>query len=501
MELPNDIRELHQLVYALIDEISSLKSEIAALKFQVASLEKENAALRVENAALRKENTELKRENILLKTEISELKARLNQNSSNSSKPPSSDYFNRKPAFSKPSVGKKGGQTGHKGDTLKQIENPDKIIECRPDKCECGYTFNSAELFVAERRQVFDLPQPKLEITEYQIFEAKCPICGKIHKGTSPSNVNSPVQYGNGVRTFLTMLSTTYKLPYKKMQQLFQDLFGYPINESTIYSANKRCYEELAQSEKVILENLLKEQVVHADETGIKVNKKNHWIHTLSSILFTYQFAHQKRGKEALLSDSSIINNLNSWLVHDCWSSYFNLENVKHALCGAHLIRELQGVIDNNENNKWAKDLSKFLLEIKEMSFSQRILNRNDIEKRYQNICELGNNTEPFPIKIPGIRGKPKKTKARNLVERLIKHQDAVLAFAFNEEVPFTNNQAERDLRPTKLKLKISNCFRSEEGAKIYARIESFVSTARKNNKNIFEELKGTFDGQNFLTV
>lgn len=466
MELPDDIKELQQLVKALLSEITSLKLEVA-----------------------------------ILQAENAELKARLNQNSSNSSKPPSSDYFNRKPAFSKTSAGKKGGQSGHKGDTLKQIENPDKIVECRPNKCECGHTFNSAELFVAERRQVFDLPQPKLEVTEYQIFSGTCPICGKIHKGISPSNVNSPVQYGNGVRAYLTMLNTTYKLPYKKIQLLFKDLFGYTVNESTVYSANKRCYDELAQSEKVILENLLKEQVVHADETGIKVNKKNHWIHTLSSILFTFQFAHEKRGHEAFISESSILDNLINWLVHDCWSSYFNLEKIKHALCGAHIIRELQGVIDNNENNKWAIDLSRFLLEVKDMSFTKRLLNRSNIEMRYQNICELGNNTEPFPIKIPGKRGKPKKTKARNLVERLILHRDAVLAFAFNQEVPFTNNLAERDLRPTKLKQKISNCFRSEYGAKIYARIESFVSTARKNNKNIFEELKSTFDGQNFLTL
>ena len=480
MELPNDIRELQQLVSTLIEEITSLKSEVAVLRSQVASLEKENAELRIEN---------------------SELKARLNQNSSNSSKPPSSDFYNRKPAFPKISNGKKGGQMGHKGDTLKQIENPDKIIECRPKECDCGHKFNFEDMFKAEHRQVFDLPQPKLEITEYQIFGCKCPICGKIHKGKSPANVNSPVQYGNGVRAYLTMLSTAYKLPYKKIQQLFQDLFGYSVNESTVYSTNKRCFDELSQSEKEILEKLLKEQAVNADETGIKVGKDNYWLHTLSSQLFTYQFAHKKRGREAFSSESSILERLTNWIIHDCWSSYFKLENPKHGLCGAHIIRELQGVIDNNENNKWANDLRKYLLEVNDMYFPKRILNRTKIEKRYQNICELGNTTEPLPIKTPGKRGKPKKTKARNLVERLIKHQDAVLAYAFNEEVPFTNNQAERDLRSVKLKLKISNCFRSEDGAKIYARIESFISTARKNNKNIFEELKNTFNGQNFLTL
>jgi transposase len=487
LELPNDIRELQQLVSNLIERITALENEVKELKD--------------ENTALRIENSNLKKENILLKTENSELKARLNQNSNNSSKPPSSDFFNRKPAFPKVSKGKKGGQQGHKGNTLNQIKNPDKIVECRPDNCDCGHKFKNEEVFVTEKRQLFDLPQPKLEVTEYQIFGGACPICGKTHKGTSPSNVNSPVQYGNGVRAYLTMLSTTYKLPYKKIQQLFQDLFGYPINESTIYSANKRCYQELSESEKEILENLLKEQVVHADETGIKIEKDNYWLHILSSNLYTYQFAHEKRGKEALSSESSIIDKLTNWLVHDCWSSYFSVKNTKHSLCCAHLLRELQGVIDNNKNNKWAKDLQSLLLETNKMSFEKRIENRKNLEKRFESICSLGDNTEPIPIKIPGKKGKRKKTKARNLIERLIKHKDAVLAFAFNEEVPFTNNLAERDLRPVKLKLKISNCFRSFEGAKIYARIESFVSTARKNNKNVFSELKNTFEGQNFLTL
>jgi transposase len=480
LKIPNNIRDLQQLVSILIEEITSLKS-------QVATLENENVALKEEIIALNNEN--------------SVLKARLNQNSSNSNRPPSSDYFNRKPAFSKSSKGKKGGQLGHKGDTLKQVDNPDKIVECRPFACDCGHKFMPNDFFETEKRQLFDLPQPKLAVTEYQIFAGKCSICGKIHKGTGPSNVNSPVQYGNGVRAYLTMLSTTYKLPYKKIQQLFQDLFGYPINESTIYSANKRCYQELSESEKEILENLLKEQVVHADETGIKIEKDNYWLHILSSNLYTYQFAHEKRGKEALSSESSIIDKLTNWLVHDCWSSYFSVKNTKHSLCCAHLLRELQGVIDNNKNNKWAKDLQSLLLETNKMSFEKRIENRKNLEKRFESICSLGDNTEPIPIKIPGKKGKRKKTKARNLIERLIKHKDAVLAFAFNEEVPFTNNLAERDLRPVKLKLKISNCFRSFEGAKIYARIESFVSTARKNNKNVFSELKNTFEGQNFLTL
>jgi transposase len=459
LNLPDNIEELKQLIYKLIEENNNLKQEVC------------------------------------------ELKSKLNQNSSNSSKPPSSDYFKRKPAFVQPSKGKKGGQIGHKGDTLNQIDNPDKVIACYPVDCDCGHKFSTDEFYFTEKRQVFDLPPPKLEVTEYQIFSVKCKSCNKIHRGNTPKNINSQVQYGNGVRAYITLLNTVYKLPYKKVQMLFKDLFGYPINESTIYSTNVRCYDNLKKSEKIILDKLLKEEVIHADETGVKIEKKNNWLHILSSNQYTYEFVHQKRGKEAILSEQSIIEKLENWLVHDCWSSYFNIKNVKHALCGAHLIRELQGVIDNNKKNSWAIDMKKYLLAINKMEFKQRLEKKDALEKRYKQICCKAEIIEPPPKKVIGKRGKPKKTKARNLIERLIKHQEAVLAFAFNESVPFTNNLAERDLRPVKIKLKISNCFRSFEGATVYARIDSFVSTARKNAKNIFVELKNTFEGQNFLTL
>jgi transposase len=466
LSLPDNIEELKQLIYRLLEEIETLKQE-----------------------------------NALLKQENSELKARLNQNSSNSSKPPSTDFFNRKPAFTKPLKGKKGGQFGHKGDTLNQISDPDKIIKCLPNSCGCGHNFSAQDFYFSEKRQVFDLPVPKLDITEYQLFSVKCSSCGKVNKGSSPENVNSQVQYGNGVRAYITLLNTVYKLPYKKVQGLFQDLFGYPINESTIFTTNARCYDNLKHSQEIICNKLQKEKVVQADETGIKIEKENYWLHILSSNNYTYQFVHKKRGKEALTSKSSIIGKLQNWLVHDCWSSYFNVQGVSHALCGAHLIRELQGVIENNENNTWAIEMKKFLLDLNKMDFNQRLKTKNALEKRYSQICLIAEKAEPPPIKIIGKRGKTKKTKARNLLERLIKHQEPVLAFAFNESVPFTNNLAERDLRPVKIKLKVSNCFRSFEGAAIYARIESFVSTARKNSKNIFEELKNTFEGQNFLTL
>ncbi len=435
----------------------------------------------------------------VLELENAELKARLNSNSENSSRPPSSDGYQKKPAFPKKKNGKQGGQVGHKGSTLHQVDNPDKIISCEPNSCSCGHGFKEEELILSEKRQVFDLPKPKLEITEYQIYKAVCPECGLIHKGSAPQGVKAPTQYGNGVKSYVVMLNVHYKLPYKKIQLLFKDLFGYSINESTIFSASQNCYNNLEDTENEIKTKVSLNDVVHADETGLRIEGKLQWLHTATTTLFTYLFVHKNRGKEALESESSILNRLNGWLVHDSWSSYFSFKNYKHAMCGAHILRELQGLVDIGKS-KWAETFKIFLMSVYEMSNEERIKRKQQIQDRFVRICNIGEHMEPPPIKTKGKRGRYKRTKGRNLVERLIKYQDAVLAFAFYEQVPFTNNLAERDIRPTKIKQKISNSFRSFKGAEYYARIEGFISTARKNNKNIFNELSTTFEGSNFIT-
>jgi transposase len=471
MKLPASIEELHQLVKELFDRIDMLEQTITILK--------------AENAALKAENIELR--------------SRLNSNSSNSSKPPSSDGYKKKPAFPKKQNGKQGGQKGHKGRTLQQVAHPDKIIECDPDKCTCGHEFSKEQLSIAERRQVFDLPEPCLEVTEYQIREAACSACGQIHKGVAPEGVNAPVQYGNGVKAYTVLLNVHFKLPFKKIQLLFGDLFGYSINESTVYSASQQCYEKLEESEDIIRSKVAGNDVTHADETGLRVAGKLHWLHTATTVLFTYLFIHPNRGTEALKSDKSILDKVIGWLVHDCWSSYFSFEKLKHAICGAHILRELEGLAESGQS-KWAKTFKTFLMIIYLMPFEERVKRRQHIESRYSLICDMGIKLEPPPQKKPGKRGRYKRTKGRNLVERLISEKDAVLAFAFNEEVPFTNNLAERDIRPAKVKQKISNCFRTFHGAEIYARIEGFVSTIRKQNQNVFAELRNTFEGQNFIT-
>ena len=442
----------------------------------------------------------LRAENILLKREIAELKSQLNSNSRNSSRPPSNDGYRKKPApaFPKKGKGRQGGQKGHRGDTLTQDKNPDNIVKLIPKPCACGHDFVPQECLLSSKRQVFELPKPKLEITEYQLHKATCPDCGQIHQGEFPKGVSAPVQYGKQAKAFAVMLNTTYKIPFKKIQLLYCDLFGYPINESTIYTAGVHCYDNLEETEKVIKSKVTESDVAHADESGLRVLGKLFWLHTATTLDYTYLFVHEKRGGIALNSNKSVLNKIEGWLVHDCWSSYFNFKGLKHAICGAHILRELQGLIDSG-GSKWAKTFKTFFMDIYLKPFDQRIEQMAEIKARYMKICSIGEKQEPPPYKPPGKRGRLKRTKGRNLVERLIREIDAVLAFAFNEEVPFTNNLAERDIRPVKIKMKVSNCFRTLAGAEIYARIESFVSTAGKNNRNVFDELCNTFEGHNFI--
>ncbi len=476
--------------------IRVLIQNVEELTRRLEKLEKENKILRHENVMLKAANTELK-------VEIAELRARLESNSHNSNKPPSSDGYKKhpvKPALPKGKGSSQGGQKGHKGHTLQQVESPDKVVTCMPGICTCGHEFEKEQLILAEKRQVFDLPQPKVEITEYQIFKACCPACGQEQKGIAPEGVNAPAQYGNKVKAFVVLLNVHYNLPFKKIQLLFSDLFGYPINESTISLAGEICYEKLEESERIIKSKIVSYNVVQADETGLRTAGKLHWLHTATTQLYTYLFVHEKRGSGAIQSNKSILQDYIGWLVHDCWASYFNLGKLKHAICGAHILRELEGLIETRET-KWAKLFKSFLLSVYMMPFEERVMRRTHIESRYDRICENGVKAESPPTKTIGRKGRYKRTKGRNLVERLIRERDAVLAFAFNTEVPFTNNLAERDIRPAKVKQKISNCFRTFKGAEIYARIEGFISTVRKNKRRVFPELCTTFEGYNFITA
>lgn len=453
--------------------------------FIISELLKLVSYLEKEFVQLKRENAKLKDENITLMSRIKELESQLNSNNKKSTRPPFSDGYKKQPAFPKKAKGKKRGQSGHKGSTLQQVSNPDEVVKCVPQKCSCGHEFSQTELILSEKRQVFDLPQPQLRVTEYQVHQAKCPVCGKTNKGVVPVDVKAPVQYGHGVKAYITMLNIHYNLPYKKIQLLFKDLFGYVINESTIFLATQKCYANLEMTEQIIKTKISSNEVTHADETDLRIEGKLQWLHTATNNLYTYLFVHPNWGNLALESEKSILDRISGWLVHDSRSSYFGFDNYEHALCKAHIFRELQGLIETGQS-KWAKVFKIFLMGVYQMPFPKRVKRKKQIESRFRIICNLGNKIEPLPKQSPGKSGRYKRTKGRNLVEMLMKYQDAVQAFAFNDQIPFTNNLAERDIRPTKIKQKISNSFRSLKGAEYNARIEGFISTARKNKKNIF---------------
>lgn len=461
LELPNDIAGLQALILELLKRVETLESE------------------------------------------NKELKAKLNANSSNSSRPPSSDGLKKKPAFPKEKSKKRGGQKGHKGNTLKMVKTADYVVELCPPKCICGTSLLLEKKKNKSVRQVFDLPTPQLEVTEYQQQSCVCPSCGKTNTGKFPKGISPNAQYGNGVRALVTLLNINYKIPFKKIKRLFKDLYGYSINESTQINTLNNCYNLLEGTEVQIKDKLLRSQVNHFDETGLRVAGKLHWLHTSSSNLYTYLFVHANRGKKALADPVSLLPDYKGWAVHDCWYSYFKFDQCNHSLCGAHLLRELQGLIDRK--SIWAREMHELFLDIyNQTNQGKSKLNKSlKFIRKYNNICRKADKEEPPPIINP--RGKPKQTKGRNLMNRLVKYKDAVLAFAKYTFIPFTNNLAERDVRHAKVKQKVAGSFRTKHGADIYARIYSFVSTLRKHqlhkegsNLNIFKELVAVFDRKSF---
>jgi transposase len=397
---------------------------------------------------------------------------------------------------------KRGGQIGHKGNTLHQVITPDFLIDHKPELCSCGHHFNTtSEYDLLARRQVFEIPPQHIDVYEHRIYRTICPVCGEKHKATFPSTVTAPVQYGNRMKTFVAMLNVVCSVPIAKTTQLIEDLFGVSINEGTIVSFCKQLSDNLEDSDKILQQLILESNVVNADETGIRINKKTSWLHNYSTPFYTYLFPHMKRGIEAIEKGRTFLRDYSGWLVHDCWKSYFKLSEVKHGLCNAHILKELQSIIEN-DSRIWEKQMQDFLAKLNKTPFEERVRNQRSLKIEYDYICNFAKKEEPPPEQNTKIKkGRKKKSKSLNLLERLIEYKDNVLAFAFNEQVPFTNNLAERNLRTAKIKMKVSNCFRSFEGTEHYARIASFISTARKNKHNIFEEIYNSLCGYNFLTV
>ena len=344
---------------------------------------------------------------------------------------------------------------------------------------------------------MFDLPQPRLFVEEHQVVAHQC-ACGCVLTGHFPAGVEAPVQYGPRIHAQSVLLNVDYRVPFAKVRQFWADLTDYAYNPATLVSVQTTLNEQLQPIEEQIKEQLKAAAVCHFDETGVRVGGQLRWLHVASNEAYTYLFIHPKRGQDALLSTQSIYGDSLNSTVHDCWASYFTVGKGRHALCGAHLLRELAALIE--QGSQWAKAMHSYLLEAYKASRHGpiRAPERVHWQHGYEQLCGQGDQEERPPLvffKANGQTGRAKRSKGRNLLDRLIRHQDAVLAFAFELGVPFTNNQAERDLRPVKVKQRVSGCFRTESGAGAYARISGFVSTMRKNGRNVVDELASVLSG------
>ncbi len=431
-----------------------------------------------------------------LTRKVKELEVQVKQNSRNSSKPPSSDGLKKPPPKKRKKRKKSNGcQKGHEGITLEMIDNPDETVSLLPDECSCGQSLKDVEKELCEKRQVFDIPDPKLFVVEYQSYQCDCPSCGKQVHQPFPTQINAPVQYGSGVKTLVTLLNNKFYLSWQRIRELFGDLYGYHINDGTQQRILNKAYGYLEEPEDQIKQAVLESEIAYADETGARVNGKLKWLHGFTTEFYTYMFCHDKRGSLAINSEQSVLPQYTGTLIHDCFSSYFKLKDCAHGLCNAHIVRELQGLIESDA--EWAAQMQDLLLALNEkVGNGYQMKKGNYFWKKYDKICELADNYEPPPIKSK--RGRPKKTKGRNLFDRLTKYKEYVLNFALRPGIPFTNNQAERDIRPVKIKMKNAGCFRTQTGMDIYCRTHGFLSTMRKMNRNVFNELFNLFEGNSF---
>ncbi len=433
----------------------------------------------------------------LLLTLFTLLLNRLGLNSRNSSKSPSMDPNRDKKGHKGKSNHKPGAQNGHEGNHLELVDAPDHIESIKVDRA----TLPSDGTFRCigyERRQVFDIQISRV-VTEYQaeILEDER---GRRVVAPFPDAVRVKTQYASGVKIHAVYMSNYQLLPYQRIEEHFADQFDLPLSAGSIYNFNLDAYARLAPFEEWAKRELAQARVLHADETGINIGGKRQWLHVVCSATLTLMAPHDKRGGEALAA-MGILPDYTATLVHDHWKPYYQL-SCRHALCNAHHLRELERAWEQDKQ-QWAKQMQKLLLEINvAVDVAGGVLETTQAEafrERYRHITHEAQIECPPPDESQrkqGQRGRLKRSKARNLLERLIKFEGDVLRFMVEPEVPFTNNEAEQNLRMAKVQQKISGCFRSEQGARMFARIRSYLITCRKNGVSSADALRFLYEGQ-----
>lgn len=442
-----------------------------------------------------------------LKERIRVLEDQLSKNSRNSSKPPSSDGLKRTSQTQSnrtPSGKKPGGQPGHGGASLSQVENPDKIIRHGVSSCcNCGCSLENVKAGGVDKRQVFDLAPLHLIVTEHQGEWKRCR-CGSLTTAAFPENVAAPVQYGPEVQSLAVYLNTYQFLPFARMKEFFWDLFGVSLSPATTKRMLETTSDRTAHTAEAIKNAVIKSALAHFDETGMRVAGTLHWLHSSSTESLTYYAVSQYRGLKAM-ETIGILPLFKGKAVHDAWSPYYRFEDCLHYLCNAHHLRELKFVFEEHKE-KWAGRMHTLLLKIHQVVFNHQANGKEELsdhrlkvfEEKYNQIITAGKKLHGRrgQLEQTGSRGRKKQRKGKNLLDRLDRNRDQVLGFMRDFTVPFTNNLAERDIRMQKVKEKISGCFRTIAGAQVFAQLRTYISTARKQGHKVLEAIRAAVIGQ-----
>lgn len=434
---------------------------------------------------------------------ITAQKVSLSKDSLNSSKSPSSDGLKKRIVVTrKKSTKKPGGQEKHPGVTLRKSARVDRTVENPlPKSCgNCGRSLADVHGTRAkETRQVIDLPAIRYEVIEHVILVCECPDCDAPNRGSFPPGVVSAVQYSPAVHGTAVYLNQEQLLPFKRTANAMRDLFGIKLSPGSIYNYRQKAGALLTPEVAAIVEVIVNAPVAHFDESGARYDKKLYWLHVASTSTHTWYGVHAKRGHEAM-THFNILPRFKGIAVHDGWKSY-QVYDCVHALCNAHHLRELQGIHENT-GQQWASDMMALLRTAKKDVDAAKAESRPLADQRIREIDDefhylLGRGAADNPEQLPqfGTKRRVKQSDGYNLMMRLFQFAADALRFTTDPNAPFDNNQAERDIRMEKLRQKISGCFRSLDGMAAFCTIRSYLSTLRKQQRDIYQALVKTFEG------
>lgn len=497
--------------FAYKEEISSLKKELAEKDKKIDFLYDVIKKLDAKVDALAHQVSELTKENAMLKEiiatqndQIQKLKSRLNKDSNNSSKPPSTNGYKKVVQNNRDKTGNKiGGQFGHKGNYLKYFSNPTEIIEKKVLVCDqCKGEVESSEEYTF--KQLADI-EIHLSVKEERVFSGVCINCGKPHTGVFSEEYVNPVQYGNNLKSLITLLNSHGFVSINKTTEILKSITDHQINisDATVVNIQKSFSDLLEDTISSIKSNLIKCKVLHGDETGCRVNAKTNWVQVFSNNMFTLCGYDEKRGT-ASIEGMGILDYFVGILVHDHFSSYYKNTMATHSECNAHILRYLKSIIEIFKHS-WAKEMIEHLVDClnrkkiyianDEKAFTYQEL--EEISEKYIDILRKGQLEYEEAIK--GKKRIDYYNDERLLLKRLEEYKEEHLRFVSNFYAPFDNNQAERDLRPLKTKTKVSGCFRSKEGIKAFLNIYSLISTLKKQNMNVYSSIRDIFYGKKFV--